>query len=107
MTNCKECGGSVSSEALICPRCGIAAPALTEGQKAQSVQRSMFARSRVFAGALFFGGIGWLVLLGMSGAGSDVVASAFSPAKWMIGGGALWYIIAEIDRNLAERKSKK
>lgn len=107
MTNCKECGGSVSSEALICPHCGVAAPALTQDQKAQVVQFSMFARSRAFAGVLFFGGIGWLVLAGISGAGSDAVASAFGPAKWMIGVGALWYIIAEIDRNLAERKSKK
>lgn len=107
MTNCKECGNSVSSEALACPRCGIAAPALTMDQKVQAVQFSMFARSRAFAGALFFGGIGWLVLVATSGAGSDAVAAAFGPAKWMIGGGALWYIIAEIDRNLAISKLKK
>lgn len=106
MINCKECGGSVSSEAMACPKCGIVAPALSAEQKSQVIKQSMFARSRAFAGALFFGGIAWIVLVAISGAGSDAVATTFGSAKWLIGGGIVWYVIVEIDRNLAERKKK-
>lgn len=106
MTKCKECGSEVSSEAATCPHCGIAAPALTTAQKAQVVQFSAFARSRALAGALFFGGIGWLVLSAQMG-GKDAFVLAWDTAQWMIGGGALWYVGAEIDRNLALRKLKK
>lgn len=106
MTNCKECGGSVSSEAVVCPQCGIAAPALTIEQKKQVIQFSAFARSRAWAGALFFSGIGWLFLSAQMG-GKDAFVLAWDTAQWMIGGGALWYIVAEIDRNIALRKVKK
>jgi len=106
MVNCKECGKSVSDAALLCPNCGIAAPALTAEQKQQVVQFSAFVRSRVWAGALIFGGIGWLVLSAQIG-GRDAFVLAWDTAKWMIGGGALWYVIAEIDRNFALRKLKQ
>lgn len=106
MTKCKECGVDVSSEAVVCPHCGIAAPALTVEQKKQVVKFSAFARSRAFAGALFFGGIGWLILSAQMG-GKDAFVIAWETAQWMIGGGALWYIITEIDRNLAVRRQKK
>ena len=106
IVSCKECGKSVSSEALVCPHCGISAPALTKEQKAQVVQFSAFARSRKFAGALFFGGLLWLFLAAQTG-GKEVFVLAWGSAQWMIGAGALWYIIAEIDRNFAVRKLKK
>ena len=106
LVNCKECAKSVSSEAMVCPHCGIAAPALTKEQKTEVVRFSGFARSRKFAGALFFGGLLWLVLSAQMG-GKDALAVAWGSAQWMIGAGALWYIVAEIDRNLAVRRLKK
>lgn len=107
MTKCNECSGSISSEAMVCPHCGISMPSLTADQKKQVVRGTALGRSRAFAGALFFGGLGWLAVTAMSGAGGDAVAAAFGPAKWLIGIGFAWYIVAEIERNLLVRKIKK
>lgn len=107
MTKCNECSGSISSEAMMCPHCGIAAPSLTPIQKKQLAQGSALARSRAFAGVLFFGGLAWPAILAVSGAGGSAVASAFDIAKWFIGIGFIWYIAAEIERNLIIRKIEK
>lgn len=102
MTTCKECSNAVSDAALTCPKCGIAAPALTQGEKAEIITQSKFAASRAFAAWPFFAGIVMLAISALSGPNAFV--SALGVAKWLIGGGALWYIAAEIDRNLHERK---
>ena len=107
MTKCNECGGSISSEAMACPHCGISTPSLTVDQKKQLVRGAALGRSRAFAGVLFFGGLGWLGIIAISGAGGDAVATAFDTAKWFIGIGFAWYIVAEIERNLLVRKIKK
>lgn len=105
LTECRECEHKVSNEALACPGCGAMQPAMTDADKKRAVQHSGFARSRMLAGGMFFGGIAWLVFAAV--AGRDIFVTALGPAKWLIVGGLVWYIIAEVDRNLAERKSKK
>jgi hypothetical protein len=79
----------------------VAAPAVTR----EVAQKFTLARSRALGGALFFGGLAWLGLAATGG--PDAIAAAFGPAKWVIGGGALWYIAAEVERNLVERKMKR
>jgi hypothetical protein len=69
-------------------------------------KQSAFARSRWLGGVAFFAGLGWLFVAAQTG-GANAFSLAWGGAKWLVIGGAVWYIIAEIDRNLHERKLKK
>jgi hypothetical protein len=80
---------------------------MSQGQKEQIIAGAKFAQLHILAGVLFFGGIAWLALLAMSGAGRDAFILAFSFAKWLIGGGTILYIFTEIKRNLVVRRMKK
>jgi len=55
---------------------------------------------------IFFFGLAWLFFAAQTG-GADSFSQAWGGAKWPILAGAAWYVIAEIDRNLHERKIKK
>lgn len=105
LTNCVECNGSVSDTALTCPHCGIAAPALNHAQKVEAVIAVKRAAYGSMGGWLFFAGIGWLVFAGSIS--KETLVDAWSLAKWLIMAGAGMYIIAEIERNLAERKTRR
>jgi hypothetical protein len=106
LTKCKECGKDVSDRAISCPHCGAALPTLSKGQIENIVKQSVFARSRWLGGTAFFFGLAWLFFAAQTG-GADTFSQAWGGAKWPILGGAMWYIIAEIDRNLHERRVKK
>lgn len=108
LVECKECGKSVSDSAAVCPHCGVAAPALSIAERKQmaiDLKRAMYGRLGGFA---FFAGIAWVCIPLLSGAEREVVSSAWGPAKFLIFGGLLAYVISEIDRNLElRRRSKK
>lgn len=105
LIKCNECGKSVSDSALICPQCGYVHPAASKEDKIIITQFSKIANTARLGGFAFFSGVIWLVIAGMSG--REVLEMAWPYAKWLIGGGAFWYILAEIDRNLSLRKLKK
>ncbi|WP_409266801.1 hypothetical protein [Massilia sp. BHUDP2] len=108
LVQCKECGGSVSNSAAVCPHCGVAAPALSVAEKRQltiDLKRAAYGRLGGFA---FFAGIAWVCFPMLSGAEKEAVVSAWGGAKFLIFGGLLAYVISEIDRNLElRRRSKK
>lgn len=117
LSKCKECGKDVSDKAALCPHCGVPLPSLSEGQieninkqvngQMANIQRqSAFAQSRWLGGTAFFCGLAWLFLVTKTG-DSDSLSQAWDVAKWPILGGVAWYIIAEFDRNMYERKVKK
>lgn len=106
MTQCKECNQSVSDTAATCPHCGTAAPALTATQKIQATKMLGHRIRARTGGVLFFMGLGWLFLAAET-AGTEGFLMAGGLAKWVIGGGALLYIVAEIERNLEQRKIDK
>jgi hypothetical protein len=105
LTNCIECGRAISTEAATCPGCGVPSPSVKPMERELLVKRSVLARSRALGGALFFGGLAWLGLA--ANTGRDAFVSALGPAKWVIGVGAMWYIVAELERNLLGRKTKR
>jgi hypothetical protein len=79
-------------------------PALTEAQRQSTVKLSVLARSAKAGGSLFLFGVLWIAFTALSGSPRGAVEIAWGTAKWMIGGGLLWYIAAEIERNLEMRK---
>jgi len=104
---CSECGKQVSDSAVICPHCGVAAPALSVKEKAQvtvELRRASYGR---IGGWVFFIGIAWVLSPMLTGGGRDAIVSAWGPAKYLIFGGLLAYIAAEIERNLALRRASK
>lgn len=107
LVECKECGKSVSDSAAVCPHCGVAAPALSAAQKNQlaiDIKRAMYGRLGGFA---FFAGIAWVCIPMLSGAEKAAVAAAWGPAKFLIFGGLLAYVVSEIERNLELRRRRK
>lgn len=106
LSKCKECGKDVSDKAVLCPHCGAPLPSLSEGQVENLKKQFMFSQTRWLAGTSFFFGLAWLFFAAQTG-GADSFSQAWGGAKWPILAGAIWYVIAEIDRNLHERKIKK
>lgn len=106
MTQCKECNKSVSDTAAVCPHCGTAAPALTAKQKAQATKMVGHRIRARMGGMLFFMGIGWM-FFSTQAAGKEGFLLSGGMAKWIIGAGALLYVIAEIERNLDQRRIDK
>lgn len=107
LVDCKECGKSVSDSALACPHCGVGLPALSATEKkemAVELQRAGYGRIGGFA---FFAGIAWVCLPMLTGEPKTAVVSAWGPAKYLIFGGLLAYVIAEIERNLKLRRTRK
>lgn len=108
LVECKECGKSVSDRAAVCPHCGVGLPALSDAEKGElkvELQRANYGR---FGGLAFFVGAAWVCIPILSGDSSEAVASAWGPAKFLIFGGLLAYVLAEIQRNLElRRRSKK
>lgn len=107
LTECKECGSSVSDTAATCPHCGVYAPALTQAQKEEvdvAFKRAVHGR---LGGWLFFGGVLWLIAVGSMGLGRNGLEATWPMAKWPIFIGLGMYVISEIERNLAERKHRK
>lgn len=97
MTQCQECGVSISDQAIVCPKCGAPSKKVAEKVAASATRR--------LSGLAFFGGILWLVFAAQSG-GKDAFVASWDMARWLIGGGAILYIASEIERNLKERKKK-
>lgn len=107
LVECKECSKSVSSSALMCPHCGIGMPALSAAEKTEmavELQRASYGR---IGGWVFFMGIAWVCLPMLTGEPKEAVISAWGPAKYLIFGGLLAYIVAEIERNLKLKRSRK
>ena len=110
LSKCTECGKEVSDKAMACPHCGAPVPALTQEEREQRannlVQQSLFARSRYLGGTVFWAGIAWLAAVYYI-LGADAFGDTFSKAMWPILGGLLWYVLAEIQRNLYEQEQRK
>jgi hypothetical protein len=106
LSKCKECGRDVSDKAITCPNCGVPMPALSQENIDNITKQGFFARSRWLGGTAFFFGLAWLFFATQTG-GPDAFLQALGSAVWPIIGGAMWYIAAEIDRNLYEIKMKK
>lgn len=107
LVDCKECGKSVSDSAVVCPHCGVAAPSLTATEKALlavDLKRASYGR---LGGMAFLAGCIWLGALILSGAERQSVVFAWGPAKYLIFGGLLAYVISEIDRNLELRRRRR
>lgn len=108
MVECKECGKSVSDRAAVCPHCGVGLPAFSDAEKGQlaaDLKRASYGRA---GGWAFFIGIAWVCFPMLAGAERTAIESAWGPAKYLIFGGLLAYVIAEIERNLGlRRRSKK
>lgn len=108
LVQCKECGKSVSDSAAVCPHCGVGLPALSAVAKqelATELKRASYGR---LGGWVFFIGIAWVCVPMLAGAEKEAVVSAWGPAKYLIFGGLLAYVLAEIQRNLElRRRSKK
>lgn len=100
MIECRECREKISDQALGCPKCGAPLPTKAIAEKFSS------AKSNRLAGTAFFGGLLWL-FFAMQAGGKDALENAWGGARWPIIGGALLYVVNEIDRNLKERKQKK
>lgn len=97
---CDECGHQVSELAATCPSCG--SPVTSEIK--QHAGRVSYNNS--VAALLFFGPIIWLGLTAYL-EGPQAMARSFGWAKWVIGAGFVYYILAELSRNLAERKMRR
>lgn len=97
---CDECQGQVSELAAVCPHCG--SPVVSEVK--QQAARSGFHGS--VAAALFFGPIGWLAMTAFL-EGSSAMGEEFGWAKWVIGAGVVYYLLAEIGRNLSEQRLRR
>jgi hypothetical protein len=104
---CKECNAQVSDAAAVCPHCGISLPSLTQNEKFRIVKLSLIARSARVGGGLFLFGFLGLAFIALSGMPKELFVSFLGIAKWMMGAGLLWYIAAEIERNLEMRRSKR
>lgn len=108
LVECKECSKSVSDSAMTCPHCGVALPALSVEEKQElkvEMQRANYGRLGGFA---FLIGAAWVCVPMLAGAEKEAVISAWGPAKYLIFGGLLAYVLAEIQRNLElKRRSKK
>jgi len=100
---CKECGKEISDQAVSCPNCGAPLPGLSDEKMEDIKKHSTFAKSRWLGGMAFLGGLAWLFFSAQIG-GKDAFVMAWGGAKWFIGIGAIWYIVAEIERNLHNRK---
>lgn len=52
LVNCKECGGSVSTSAATCPKCGAPVPSIAS--KARTLGGQLWLVTKLLVGALFF-----------------------------------------------------
>lgn len=107
MVACSECGNQVSDSAVLCPHCGVAAPALSASEKVQATVEMRRASYGFIGGWAFFIGIAWVLSPMVLGGGRDAIVTAWGPAKYLIIGGLLAYIVAEIERSLAPRRASK
>lgn len=107
LINCMECGKPVSDTAKKCPQCGVDAPALSEQQKAEIIEKYKRGAHGRIGGWAFLSGCGWMFFLIVTNSEKSSIVDAWGFAKYLIIGGALAYIVSEVERNLAERKSKK
>lgn len=100
LVKCHECQREVSEIADVCPGCG--APVISE------VKTHVLGvmNYRAVSGILFFGSIAWLVMAAYVG-GPDELSRDFAWIRWVMGAGALYYILGEIGRNLDERKMRR
>ncbi|MGI4717203.1 MAG: hypothetical protein ACRYGO_07260 [Janthinobacterium lividum] len=107
LVQCKECSKSVSDSAAVCPHCGLGLPALSAAEKqelAAELKRANYGR---VGGWAFFAGIVWVCVPMLTDAEKEAVVSAWEPAKYLIFGGLLAYVLAEIERNLKLRRASK
>jgi hypothetical protein len=106
LSKCSECGGAVSGVAAACPHCGAPSPALTRQQLADTVASAKRAFYGKLGALAFLIGAGWMLGLIVTGSDKESVVAAWGAAKYLIGGGAAAYVVAEIQRNLDERRAK-
>ena len=107
LIQCKECGASVSDGAAVCPHCGVGLPALSTPEKTAMLADLKRAQYGRLGGLAFFIGVAWLFFLMVTDAGPDAVGAAWRFAKYLIVGGALAYVVAEIERNLRIKRKQK
>lgn len=100
LITCFECKQEVSELAETCPKCG--APVVSE-IKAHAREVASY---RYISGLAFFGGILWLVMAAYL-EGPAGFAKDLKWVGWVIGGGAAYYIVGEIWRNVSEAKRVK
>jgi|GEM_PF-4850602 len=107
LLECKECSKEVSSEAVTCPHCGIAAPGVPDKTIEAAAKRGGYLAQRWIAGLAFWPGLIMVLLPIFNGADKEVVIEAWQISKWFMGFGFIWYVASEIERNLFERKQAK
>jgi hypothetical protein len=98
LVKCKECEKDVSDQADKCPHCGISFPAISN-EKMEVIQQAVHlkvetSKMHYLSGFLFFGGVP-IMLMGNVDLGWKVSAWGFG-----------FYLLAELIRNLEEKKLK-